>query len=669
MKKIALFVALLCSTVGLFGQSAENLNLKTPAKAPYNCYGRLADGCPNAEALGIKVGVQYYTFHKYTFFEAIEITKALGLHYIEATIGAIISNDCPEKIGAGLAPEYRDMIKKKLSECGVKCQSIYYWMNGNGEGFEDIVKFCKDMGWTIVTDPKREPQGGKPVSYYEEILNKYGVTMVFTNHPKAAAYWNPDLIEADTKSYGKNIGASIDFGHFMRGGFDAFEAATRFGEYGKMYHFHMRDVSEIGAHGLDVPCGKGKGRHDELFDMLADNNIHPLMMLEYEHDFDNPIPYLIKSIDYINNKCGEIIHRKESAAALGDTVVLYACDAKIEGDLRLQDSGNEATIHNWNSAEQKIVWNANLTDGNYMVQLRYSQPHTGSAISLEANGQEIASLIQPTFTWYDYQEHNIGILHVEKDGQTTLSMRGIQKSYAYNDKSEYKAIEVLPDVHWVRLVKTSLPATSQSTSIFKQKGVSIFNGKDFDGWEPNNGDETLKHFRIAGKAIVGGSMKEGLDHNEFMRTKKQYRNFQLHLKYKVKAIDDTYNGGVQIRSTPMTDSLKPYEMYGYQVDIISWKKGALYDESRRWDFNGMQLDAPSNYNAFEWNDYVIRCEGPRIRIWLNGVKTTDFIEPFTIEPFEDLGIINTYGHIAVQIHEGKPCEIWYKDIDLIDLDE
>lgn len=30
-------------------------------------------------------------------------------------------------------------------------------------------------------------------------------------------------------------------------------------------------------------------------------------------------------------------------------------------------------------------------------------------------------------------------------------------------------------------------------------------------------------------------------------------------------------------------------MIGYQADIISWKKGALYDEQRRWDFLGTPL--------------------------------------------------------------------------------
>ena len=56
----------------------------------------------------------------------------------------------------------------------------------------------------------------------------------------------------------------------------------------------------------------------------------------------------------------------------------------------------------------------------------------------------------------------------------------------------------------------------------------------------------------------------------------------------------------------------------------------------------------------DWNDYTIRCEGPRIRLWINGQQTIDYTEP------DDK--ISREGVIAVQIHGGPPSEAWYKDI-------
>lgn len=674
MKTFSLSLLLVCLMFGFgaksYGQAAENLNLNKIVQPPYNCYGRLADGCPNAEKLGWKVGMQFYSFHKYTFFEGIDLTRALGLHYIEATIGARISPETTQGIYAGMPQEWMDRIKQKLASSGVKCESIYYWMDGSGKGFEDVAKFCKEMGWMIVTDPRRENNGGKPVSFYEDILNKYGVKMVFTNHPKAASYWNPDFTVEDTKNYGPCIGASVDIGHYMRGGFDTYEIAKRYiDETGKLYHFHMRDVSERGPHGLDVPCGAGKGRLSEIFQALSDNDVKPLMMLEYEHDFDNPMPYLIQSVNYIDKICGEIIKAKEKKAQLGDTIRLNANTAKFSADMNLQGNGTEATIHAWNKPEQTISWTTNLKPGNYQVLIRYSQPYAGSAMTLDADGQELATLFKPTFTWYDYTTAEVGVIKIANGVEVTFSLHGIQNGINRDKEGKLKANEALPDVHYLALVPTSLPATSQPVDILTLfKGTKIFNGKDFDGWEGNDGENSMAHFRIEKRAIVGGTMDKDLEHNQFVRTIRKYKNFELRLKYKVKATDDNYNGGVQFRSMPCTIPGRPFEMVGYQADILSWKRGALYDEQRRWDFLGMQLGTPVDYKANEWNDYIIRCEGPRVRIWLNGVKTTDYIEPYTDEPFEGIGTtVSQDGHIAFQIHEGKASEIWYKDIEIEEL--
>lgn len=658
----------ICLFTRLFGQdlcaAAENLNLNKVVQPPYNCYGRLADGCPNAEKLGLKVGVQFYTLHKYTFFEGIDLTRALGLHYIEATIGARISNESDQAIYAGMPREWMERIKRKLAESGVKCQSIYYWMDGSGNGFEEVVKFCKEMGWMIVTDPRRADKGGKPVSFYEEILKKYGVRMVFTNHPKAASYWNPDFTVEDTESYSELIGASVDFGHYMRGGFDACDIARRYMDIGKMYHFHLRDVSEIGPHGLDVPLGAGQGRMSELFQLLADREVKPLMMMEYEHDFDNPMPYLIESVNYINRLCGKIIEEQRQKAQMGTPIRLNASAAQFSADMRLEGKNKEeATVHGWNSPDQRISWNTQLKPGNYQVFIRYAQPYASSAMTLEADGQELAAIFEPSFTWYDYHTSEVGILKIVRGGEVTITLRGIQNGIKRDKEGKLKADEALPDVHYIELVPTSLAATSQQTNILSQfKGVPLFDGKSFAGWEGNDGESSMKHFRIEKRAIVGGCMAEDLNHNQFVRTVKQYKNFELRLKYKVKAMDESYNGGIQFRSIPSTISGRSFEMVGYQADIISWKKGALYDEQRRWDFLGMQLGRVENYKADAWNEYIIRCEGPRVRIWLNGVKTTDYIEPYTDSPFEGIGTIAQEGYIALQIHEGKASEVWYKDI-------
>jgi len=181
--------------------------------------------------------------------------------------------------------------------------------------------------------------------------------------------------------------------------------------------------------------------------------------------------------------------------------------------------------------------------------------------------------------------------------------------------------------------------------------VPLFDGKSFAGWE---GDP--KVFRIEDGAIVGGSLKERVKQNEFLATKKEYGDFELRLKFKL--LGKGVNGGIQIRSQRIPNN---NEVSGYQADLGDGYWGSLYDESRR----NRTLIAPDKavvekvLKREDWNDYVIRCTGRRIQLWINGTQTVDYTE--RDEEIPQKGII------ALQIHGGGPTEAWYKHIVIKEL--
>lgn len=184
------------------------------------------------------------------------------------------------------------------------------------------------------------------------------------------------------------------------------------------------------------------------------------------------------------------------------------------------------------------------------------------------------------------------------------------------------------------------------------KPVAMFDGKSFNGWE---GD--LKIFRIEDGAIVAGTLDNKIARNEFLCTTRTYANFELRLKVKLLG-GDSANAGIQFRTKRIPNH---HEVIGYQADMgIGWW-GALYDESRR----NKVLKGPDQakmkeiVKAGEWNDYVIRAEGKRIQLWINGFQTVDYME-------EDPAVDAT-GVIAVQIHSGPPSQAWYKDITIVEL--
>ena len=184
------------------------------------------------------------------------------------------------------------------------------------------------------------------------------------------------------------------------------------------------------------------------------------------------------------------------------------------------------------------------------------------------------------------------------------------------------------------------------------KPISLFDGKTLAGWEGN-----LKMFRVEQGAIVAGSLKQSIPNNEFLCTKRRFDNFELRLKAKL--VGDGENAGIQFRSKRIPNH---FEVKGYQCDMgrserrLIW--GSLYDESRRRKFlaQGDNERLAKVFKPNDWNQFVVRCQGKHIQIWVNGLQTVDYKEKDA--KIEQRGII------GLQIHGGPPAEAWYKDIEI-----
>lgn len=186
------------------------------------------------------------------------------------------------------------------------------------------------------------------------------------------------------------------------------------------------------------------------------------------------------------------------------------------------------------------------------------------------------------------------------------------------------------------------------------KPVSLFDGKTLKGWE----GDTEKTWKVEDGAIVGGSLETTVPRNEFLCTTKTYENFELKVTFKLTGDKAKANAGIQFRTKRIPNH---HEVSGYQADAGQDYWGALYDESRR----NKVLVKPAKdvieklVKYDDWNEYVIRCEGPHIRLWLNGKLTVDYTEED--EKIEKGGII------GLQIHGGAKAKVYYKNITIEEL--
>jgi len=174
----------------------------------------------------------------------------------------------------------------------------------------------------------------------------------------------------------------------------------------------------------------------------------------------------------------------------------------------------------------------------------------------------------------------------------------------------------------------------------------LFNGKTLDQFIV----DTPGVWRVENGVIIG--KHDGMKYNDFLRTKRDYSNFVLRVKFQL--VDGEGNSGVQFRSKPVPDS---HEVSGYQADIGQQYWGTLYDESRRKKtLAGPKPEQLATLDKKGWNEYVVTARGNHITIDLNGIRTVDYTE-------SQAGIEQD-GFIALQVHSGPKIEVRFKDLDI-----
>jgi len=213
---------------------------------------------------------------------------------------------------------------------------------------------------------------------------------------------------------------------------------------------------------------------------------------------------------------------------------------------------------------------------------------------------------------------------------------------------------------------------------------SLFNGKNLSGWD---GDMRL------------WSVKDGVIHGETTPEKPargntfliyrdgKLKDFELKLKFRLR----NGNSGVQYRSK----EVDKWVVSGYQAEVegTPGKVGFLYHEKGRgWLVNvgdSMVIDQTGKkevignisdvealkkagyYKEKDWNEYHIVAQGNHLKHYLNGYQTMELIDNDRItnpnDPQDRKGAARE-GILALQIHQGPPMVVQFKDIRIKNLE-
>lgn len=185
-----------------------------------------------------------------------------------------------------------------------------------------------------------------------------------------------------------------------------------------------------------------------------------------------------------------------------------------------------------------------------------------------------------------------------------------------------------------------------TTTVFAQKKISIFNGKDLTGWTVHG---TEKWYVDNGELVCesGPDKQYG-----YLSTDKNYKNFILTVHFKQEA---NGNSGVFFRS-----SIDGVKISGWQAEVAPMNDhtGGIYESYGRGWLIQPKPEDEKYLKEGDWNEYVIKANGDEVTTWLNGHQMVNL---------KDEKIGQGEGFIALQIHAGGGIKVRWRDMYIQEL--
>jgi len=271
-----------------------------------------------AEKLGWQMAIHAYTFRKFSIFECIDKTAALGLKYMSLS-GSVNLGGTNTVTTVQITDQDTAAIQKAVAAKGIKLVNIgVVKLPPDDAESRKVFEFAKKMGIdTLVAEP--EPAALDTV---EKLCKEYNIKVAIHNHPKPSQYWNPDTVLEAVKGRTPLMGSCADTGHWLRSGLDPVECLKKLD--GRVICLHFKDLviedpktqntapaagkkKKSAATAMhDVPWGTGVGDVKAQMAELKRQHFHGAFCVEYEYNWDNSMPEIAECVKFFNASCAEL---------------------------------------------------------------------------------------------------------------------------------------------------------------------------------------------------------------------------------------------------------------------------------------------------------------------------------------------------------------------------
>lgn len=275
-----------------------------------------AQAADAAEKLGWQMAIHAYTFRKFSIFECIDKTAALGLKHMSLS-GSVNLDGKTSTTTVNLSDQDAEAIRKAVAAKGIKLVNIGVVKLPPEEAeSRKVFEFAKKMGIdTLVAEPVPAA-----LDTVEKLCKEYNMKVAIHNHPKPSHYWSPDTVLEAVKGRTPLMGACADTGHWLRSGLDPVECLKKL--EGRVICLHFKDLvpEEPKAQGEaaakkkkseskamhDVHWGTGVGNAKAQMAELKRQGFRGAFGVEYEYNWDNSMPEIAKCVEFFNATCAEL---------------------------------------------------------------------------------------------------------------------------------------------------------------------------------------------------------------------------------------------------------------------------------------------------------------------------------------------------------------------------
>jgi sugar phosphate isomerase/epimerase len=270
-----------------------------------------------ADKLGWQMAIHAYTFRKFSIFQCIDKTAALGLNYMSLS-GSVSLDGSNSLTTVQLSDKDADAIRAAAAAKGIKLVNIGVVQLPPDEAkSRKVFEFAKKMGIdTLVAEP--EPAALDTV---EKLCKEYNIKVAIHDHPKPSHYWNPDTVLEAVKGRTPLMGSCADTGHWLRSGLDPVECLKKL--EGRVICLHFKDLvldepkpqdttaaknekksQSRAMH--DVPWGTGVGNVKAQMAELKRQHFQGVFGVEYEYHWENSMPEIAECVKFFNATCAEL---------------------------------------------------------------------------------------------------------------------------------------------------------------------------------------------------------------------------------------------------------------------------------------------------------------------------------------------------------------------------